>query len=158
MAGLRVVLRSGEQAVVAGTPKTILQLLTPGNQGAQLKEIVVTQVQAIGVAPTNETALVEVLVQNSISGNTTGVSTEKIDQARLESVQCSANVCTTEPTTNKRLFGEDINPAMGGAFVWKANNRADEIPMAGGQVVGVRVSPAYASGTRNYRAMFVYEE
>lgn len=120
----------------------------------------VTQEQATGAAPTNETALVELLHQSTDgTTTTTNVSSEKIDQDRAETIQCTAAVMTTtEPTTNKLINGEPINPAMGGAFSWQANRESEYIPVRGGQAIGVRITPTYAAGSRNYRAKFIFEE
>lgn len=144
--------------VVPGAPVHILQVIAPANQRLRIREIHIQMVQPTGVAPTNETARIDVC-RNSTGGTGTTVTILKGDLSADETLQATAREnLTGAPTVTDKVIPEEISPLLGGRFDWTALRESDMLLVKGGTSVSLLVTPDYATTTRLYLGRIVYEE
>jgi len=128
-----VVTTEGEIALVAATPKTILQLVAPTNQRLAIRGF---SVSFDGISATAEPIQVDLVKQTD--AGTTSAATPAAEQIGLgsETIQATARkTASAEPTTTDVLRRYNIHPQTGREFRFSIE---DEIVMAGGTRVGLR--------------------
>jgi hypothetical protein len=118
---------------VAGTAKTMLQVVAPSNQRLDLRSV---SVGFDGVSPTAEPFTVEILRQTT--AGTMSSATPVKDSAGSETIQATAQKnATAEPTAGDVLARYEHHP-QAGSFERVFDKREIEIP--GGTRLGLRVT------------------
>lgn len=137
MAGNTFLANTGE--IATGTSlKTVLQVSSPTNQRVLVNEI---SIGFKGSTSSDTPVLFEVVLQSTAGSG--GSSTSVINQINAaETVQSTGlKNMTTEPTFVRNVVSpQEIHP-NGGGFFWQAPY-GKEIPIAGGERLGIRVTAA----------------
>lgn len=165
MAGSSFSVDSGDITLTPGTndPLTLVQIVPLTNHRVLIKEVrVFASLTTAGGTPANETALVTLCHQSTVSSGASALTAVKVNQeddiSAQSTVQKLSGGAANEPSTNNVVIADRMYPALGGGFVWQALRREDMIPVKGGSAFGVRVDADYATTTRPYRAVVVFEE
>lgn len=152
MANVNVTLTTeGEIAIVAATPKTLLQLVAPAQQKGDLRAI---SVGFDGISPTAEAVNIELLRQTT--AGTMSSATLVKDSATAETIQFTGQKnATAEPTAGDIVARYTHHP-QAGSFVEKFDKREFEI--GGGTRLGLRVTSPTGSAAMNATAYMKIEE
>lgn len=141
----------GEIAIVAATPKTILQLVAPAQQRLDVRAI---SVGFDGVLPTAEAVTVEILRQTT--AGTMSAATPVKDSAGSETVQATAQkTATVEPTAGDILARYEHHP-QAGSFERVYDKRELEVP--GGTRLAVRCTVPTGGPNINATGHMKWEE
>lgn len=137
MSGLRWTVTTSEIVCPAGTPKTILQIITPSSHHriAGLGWGVYFDSTSVQAQP----AQVRLIRQTSV-GTMTGFSNfVKDDDSLQETIQSSAAVnATAEPTNNGALIKRvEVHPQTGYEFMWPIEKYQ---PIRGGEKLGIEIT------------------
>lgn len=135
MSGLRWTVTTSEIACPAGTPKTILQIMTPSSHHriAGLGWGVYFDSSSVEAQP----AQVRLLRQTSI-GTMSGISPVLDDAGMPETIQSSASVnATAEPTAGSVLKRINVHPQTAYEFLWPIGAAQ---PIRGGERVGLEIT------------------
>jgi hypothetical protein len=152
MANLKIAITTeGEIAIVAATPKTLLQAVAPANQRGDLRS---WSVGFDGISPTAEAVTIELLRQTT--AGTMSAATPVKDGAGAETIQFTAQKnATVEPTASDVLARYEHHP-QAGSFVEKFDKGECEIP--GGTRLGIRVTVPTGGANLNATAFMKIEE
>ncbi len=135
MSGIPWSLTTSEIICPAGTPKTVLQIITPSSHH---------RIQGLGwgvyfdsTSVQAQPAQVRLLRQTSV-GTMTGVALQADDTGMPETIQSSAAVnATSEPTAGTVLKRIEVHPQTGYEYLWPMGR---EQPFRGGEKVGIEVT------------------
>lgn len=149
MAGLRCAATTAEIALSAATAKTVVQITAPTNQALKVTRY---SVFFDGTSTTAEPVQVRVLRQTT-AGTMTSLTPLKLDDARTETIQSTAqHTATAEPTASDVLAVAEVHPQQGYDVILPLGG---EVIVKGGGRLGIECT---APATVNVRAQFWYEE
>jgi len=138
MAGIRWSAVSSE--IASGTSKlTVLQVGAPTNRRLQVDEL---WLDLKGTTNTDAPVLVEIEIQSDNGTGGDAVTVKKINQSDDETLQTTAVENTdgsSQPTVVAVLIAREVHP-QGGMFTWRAPWPGKELPVKGGQKLGISVT------------------
>lgn len=140
MAGLNLMVPSGEMSLTAATAATIATAKAPANQRLRIKGI---ELFFKSVSPTDTPVKVELSRITTDGGTATSITPAKMDDDLGETAQGTYKaVYTVEPTTygaNGRTW--EIQPQIPFVYYFPVG---DEIYIKGGNIWGIRLTAAQA--------------
>ena len=149
MADLNVIARTTAVALVAATPKTVLQVVAPANHRLKVKEI---DVSFDGISNVEKPVLVELMYQTT-AGTASALTLVKEDDSQAETPLSTAlQTYTVEPTLGNVIRAFYIHPQTGVIFQLPLG---DEIRVGGGKRLAVRCT---APAAVNVTACVRFEE
>jgi hypothetical protein len=136
--------QSAEVALLAGVPKTVLQVAAPANQKVKVLE---WGVFFDGTVVTAEPCEI-ILVRQSTAGTMTPVTPAKVDESNSQAIQSTVSVsASAEPTAGDIVDMVEVHPQQGYAKIYPLGQ---ERVVTGGGRIGIQIKAPANVNVRPY--------